>query len=55
MLPGYMSPAQIIGMEQWPVTPGGKLDRKAVPAADGAADRETYAAPRKKKKKSKIE
>ncbi|MEC1406796.1 fengycin non-ribosomal peptide synthetase FenC [Bacillus halotolerans] len=46
LLPGYMIPAHIIEMEQWPVTPSGKLDRKALPAPDGAADRETYTAPR---------
>ncbi|MEC1797397.1 condensation domain-containing protein, partial [Bacillus mojavensis] len=46
LLPGYMIPAHIIEMEQWPVTPSGKLDRKALPAPDGAADREIYSAPR---------
>ncbi|QQF64502.1 hypothetical protein I9X38_09780 [Bacillus mojavensis] len=46
MLPGYMIPAHIIELEQWPVTPSGKLDRKALPAPGGAADRETYTAPR---------
>ncbi|QNS22189.1 non-ribosomal peptide synthetase [Bacillus halotolerans] len=46
LLPGYMIPAHIIEMEQWPVTPSGKLDRKALPAPDGAADRKTYTAPR---------
>ncbi|MEC0280988.1 condensation domain-containing protein, partial [Bacillus halotolerans] len=46
LLPGYMIPAHIIELEQWPVTPSGKLDRKALPAPGGAADRETYTAPR---------
>ncbi|WP_259331047.1 phosphopantetheine-binding protein, partial [Bacillus sonorensis] len=39
-------PAHIIEMEKWPVTPSGKLDRNALPAPDGAADQETYTAPR---------
>ncbi|MGG1240886.1 amino acid adenylation domain-containing protein, partial [Bacillus sonorensis] len=46
LLPGYMIPAHIIEMEKWPVTPSGKLDRNALPAPDGAADQETYTAPR---------
>ncbi|MBV2241140.1 hypothetical protein KQR57_22305 [Bacillus inaquosorum] len=44
--PSYMIPAHMIEMEQWPVTPSGKLDRNALPAPDGAADEETYTAPR---------
>ncbi|WP_432339519.1 amino acid adenylation domain-containing protein [Bacillus tequilensis] len=46
LLPGYMIPAHLIEMEQWPVTPSGKLDRNALPAPGGAADAETYTAPR---------
>ncbi|MEC1581804.1 plipastatin non-ribosomal peptide synthetase PpsC [Bacillus subtilis] len=46
LLPGYMVPAYMIEMEQWPVTPSGKLDRNALPALNGAADAETYTAPR---------
>ncbi|QHH20288.1 plipastatin non-ribosomal peptide synthetase PpsC [Bacillus subtilis] len=46
LLPGYMIPAYMIEMEQWPVTPSGKLDRNALPAPGGAADAETYTAPR---------
>ncbi|MEC2080929.1 plipastatin non-ribosomal peptide synthetase PpsC, partial [Bacillus subtilis] len=42
LLPGYMVPAYMIEMEQWPVTPSGKLDRNALPAPGGAADAETY-------------
>lgn len=41
-----MVPAYMIEMEQWPVTPSGKLDRNALPAPGGAADAETYTAPR---------
>ncbi|MGG5776138.1 plipastatin non-ribosomal peptide synthetase PpsC [Bacillus subtilis] len=46
LLPGYMVPAYMIEMEQWPVTPSGKLDRNALPAPGRAADAETYTAPR---------
>ncbi|MGE6403739.1 amino acid adenylation domain-containing protein [Bacillus velezensis] len=45
-LPAYMMPAQFIEMSEWPVTPSGKLDRRALPATDGAADRQAYTAPR---------
>ncbi|WP_250193353.1 non-ribosomal peptide synthetase [Bacillus velezensis] len=37
-LPAYMMPAQFIKMSEWPVTPSGKLDRRALPAPGGAAD-----------------
>lgn len=45
-LPAYMMPAQFIEMTEWPVTPSGKLDRRALPAPDGAADRQAYTSPR---------
>ncbi|MEG9914921.1 condensation domain-containing protein, partial [Bacillus paralicheniformis] len=44
-LPVYMMPSAFIEMEKWPVTPSGKLDRKALPAPDGAAERRAYTAP----------
>ncbi|MEC3686474.1 amino acid adenylation domain-containing protein, partial [Bacillus velezensis] len=45
-LPAYMMPAQFIEMSEWPVTPSGKLDRRALPAPGGSADRRAYTAPR---------
>ncbi|MCJ2145929.1 non-ribosomal peptide synthetase [Bacillus sp. B19-2] len=45
-LPAYMMPSSFIEMREWPVTPSGKLDRKALPAPAGAAERHAYTAPR---------
>ncbi|WP_039074100.1 non-ribosomal peptide synthetase [Bacillus sp. MSP13] len=46
LLPSYMIPAHMIEMEQWPITPSGKLDRNALPAPGGAVDEKAYSAPR---------
>ncbi|TBV09727.1 non-ribosomal peptide synthetase [Stutzerimonas kirkiae] len=45
-LPDYMVPAQIMVLESLPVSPNGKLDRKALPEPDFGGREELYVAPR---------
>jgi hypothetical protein len=45
-LPEYMVPSSFVVLERLPKTPGGKVDRKALPAPDMTAPADQYVAPR---------
>ncbi|MWD27292.1 amino acid adenylation domain-containing protein [Aquicoccus sp. SCR17] len=45
-LPGHMVPAAIVALERWPLSPSGKLDRRALP--DPVTEMPTGTAPRGK-------
>ncbi len=45
-LPAYMVPGIILLVEDWPITPNGKIDKKALPAPDSSALFGEYVAPK---------
>ncbi|MGX1572664.1 amino acid adenylation domain-containing protein, partial [Paenibacillus terrae] len=45
-LPGYMIPTYVVQLDRFPLTPNGKIDRKALPAPEARLGGTEYVAPR---------
>ncbi|MCP5105018.1 MAG: amino acid adenylation domain-containing protein, partial [bacterium] len=54
-LPEYMIPSYFIGIDKIPVSPNGKVDRKALPEPEGDEDGARYAPPRNETEEKLVE
>src|SRR6185369_9935788 len=45
-LPEYMIPSAFVFVQEWPLTPSGKINRKALPAPEQVSDESKFVAPR---------
>jgi acyl carrier protein len=54
-LPEYMVPKALIVINEWPLTPNGKVDRKALPEPDGSTLHGKYTAPQTDTEKALVD